>query len=237
MRVRTSGHVGAVVVGAGQAGLAVSRELLVRGIDHVVLERGCVGETWRSQRSDSFVLNTPVWMNRLPGSSMVDSDPTRFPTGREFVEDLERYVRSQGLPVREGVDVEAVELAGGTYVVKTSSGLYRSGSVVVAAGIQRTPRIPALAGGLSASTEQLEDVPFVVELRDGRSRCEGQAVTRIAASSVVGAVVRARSRSITTASLQPGNRYDGSAHRGAASWSSASRARARSAMTRLPLRS
>src|SRR2546422_7145824 len=125
-RVEASERVEAVVVGAGQAGLAVSRELLVRGIDHVVLERGRVGETWRSQRWDSFVLNTPMWMNRLPDSTMMDSDPTRFPTGREFVEGLERYVRSHDLPVREGVEVVAVEPAGRTYVVKTSARCYRS---------------------------------------------------------------------------------------------------------------
>src|SRR5215831_3743647 len=91
----------AVVVGAGQAGLGVSRELTARGVDHLVLERGRVGETWRSQRWDSFVVNTPVWMNRLPGSPEAAGDPTRFPTGREFIEDLERYAYSHGLPVIE----------------------------------------------------------------------------------------------------------------------------------------
>jgi putative flavoprotein involved in K+ transport len=153
-------RVEAVVVGAGQAGLAVSRELLVRGIDHVVLERGRVGETWRSQRWDSFVLNTPIWMNLLPGSSVMDSEPTRFPTGQEFVEGLERYVRSHDLPVREGVEVVAVEPAGRRYVVKTSVGCYRSRSVVVAAGSQRTPQIPTLASGLPVSTVQLHTARY-----------------------------------------------------------------------------
>jgi putative flavoprotein involved in K+ transport len=146
---------GVVVVGAGQAGLGVSRELVVRGVDHVVLERGRVGETWRSQRWDSFVLNTPVWMNRLPGSPDVDGDSTRFPSGREFVEDLERYARSHALPVVENVNVLAVEQAAGTYLVKTSSDCYRSRSLIVAAGIQRTPKIPVAAAGLSGAIEQL----------------------------------------------------------------------------------
>lgn len=174
--------VAAVVVGAGQAGLAVSRELVVRGIEHVVLERGRVGETWRSQRWDSFVMNTPVWMNQLPGSSVADAEPTRFPTGQEFVESLERYVRSQALPLREGVEVVSVEMDGGAYVVETSAGCYRSGSLVVAAGIQRTPRIPSLGRRLSASVEQLHSAQYrspdalepgaVLVVGSGQSGCQ-----------------------------------------------------------------
>ena len=57
----------AIVVGAGPAGLAASWHLRRRGVGHVVLERGGVGETWRTQRWDSFTLNTPTWMSRLPG--------------------------------------------------------------------------------------------------------------------------------------------------------------------------
>jgi putative flavoprotein involved in K+ transport len=130
----------AVVIGAGQAGLAVSRELVVRGVDHVVLERGRVGETWRSQRWDSFVLNTPVWMNRLPGMPEADDDPTRFPSGWEFVHELEWYVRSKSLPVVERVEVLAVTGRGGRYLVETSADRYRAGSVIIAAGI--TARLP-----------------------------------------------------------------------------------------------
>ena len=175
-------RVEAVVVGAGQAGLAVSRELLVRGVDHVVLERARVGETWRSQRWDSFVLNTPMWMNLLPGSSVTDAEPTRFPTGREFVEDLVRYVRSHDLPVHEGVEVVAVEPAGRAYVVKTPAGCYSSRSVVVAAGIQRTPQIPLLAGSLPIATEQLHTAHYrspaalesgaVLVVGSGQSGCQ-----------------------------------------------------------------
>jgi putative flavoprotein involved in K+ transport len=144
-----------VVIGAGQAGLAVSHELLVRGVDHVVLERGRVGETWRSQRWESFVLNTPVWMNLLPGASLTDPNPTRFPTRWEFVESLERYVEAQELPVHENVEVLAVEANRGTYVVDTSAGRFRARSVIVAAGAQRTPRIPAIARALPPAIEQL----------------------------------------------------------------------------------
>lgn len=145
----------AVVVGAGQAGLAVSAELAARGIDHLVLERGRVGETWRSQRWDSFVLNTPLWMNRLPEMPTADGDPTRFPTGREFVADLELYVRSRRLPVLENVEALAVTRDRGRHLVHTSAGSYRADSIVIAAGIQRTPKVPTFARDLSSSIEQL----------------------------------------------------------------------------------
>jgi putative flavoprotein involved in K+ transport len=149
-----------VVIGAGQAGLAVSHELLRRGVNHVVLERGRVGETWRSQRWESFVLNTPVWMNLLPGASLADPNPTRFPTRWEFVESLERYVETQRLPLRENVEVLAVEADGGTYIVDTSAARYRAGSVIVAAGAQRTPRIPAIARALPPAVEQLHAASY-----------------------------------------------------------------------------
>lgn len=68
-----------VVIGAGQAGLAVSGLLTQRGIAHLVLERGQVGESWRSQRWDSFALNTPNWSNQLPGAGMAERGPTNSP--------------------------------------------------------------------------------------------------------------------------------------------------------------
>jgi len=172
----------AAVVGAGQAGLGVSRELAARGVDHVVLERGRVGETWRSQRWDSFVLNTPVWMNRLPGSPEADGDAARFPTGWEFVQDLERYARSHGLPVVENVEVLAVEQRAGTYLVKTSADTYRARSLIVAAGIQNIPRIPVVARFLSGAIDQLHTAMYrrpealkpggVLVVGSGQSGCQ-----------------------------------------------------------------
>jgi putative flavoprotein involved in K+ transport len=172
----------AVVVGAGQAGLGVSRELGTRGVDHVVLERGRVGETWRSQRWDSFALNTPLWMNRLPGSPEVEEDPTRFPSGAEFVETLERYARVHVLPVVENVEVLAVEQDAGTYVLKTSADIFRSKSLIIAAGIQRTPKIPDVARSLSGALNQLHTATYrspealepgaVLVVGSGQSGCQ-----------------------------------------------------------------
>src|SRR5512144_640695 len=91
-----------VVVGAGQAGLAVSRELTKAGVAHVVLERGRVGETWR-RRWDSFCLVTPNWSLQLPDHAYDGDDPDGFLPREEVVAYLERY--AVGAPVEQGVEV------------------------------------------------------------------------------------------------------------------------------------
>lgn len=96
-----------VVVGGGQAGLATSRALQQRGLTHVVLERARIGETWRSQRWDSFRLNTPGWANALPGLEFPGGRES-FGTATDLVGYFEEYRRHFGLPVREGVAVRSV---------------------------------------------------------------------------------------------------------------------------------
>jgi putative flavoprotein involved in K+ transport len=99
--VRTNGtaeQVEVVVVGAGQAGLAVSYYLQAFGVEHVVLERGRIGESWRSARWDSFTLVTPNWMTRLPGYQMAAGTGGEFPPKDDVVSMLERL--AGGLPVR-----------------------------------------------------------------------------------------------------------------------------------------
>src|SRR5215208_7476002 len=100
-------RVGTVVIGAGQAGLANSYELARRGLDHVVLERGRVGEAWRG-RWDSLCMVLPNWYNGLPGFPYQGDDPDGFQTRDEWVADLGRYATDFALPVREGVAVSAV---------------------------------------------------------------------------------------------------------------------------------
>lgn len=94
-------------------------------------------------------------MNRLPGSPEVMSDRDTFPTGSEFVEQLEQYGRSQGLPVIENAEVLEVELRSGIYTVRTLSESYRARNLVVASGSQNVPRVPRLAGCLTGSIDQL----------------------------------------------------------------------------------
>ena len=166
MRLRDHRHgavIDAVVIGAGQAGLAVSHHLSRHGIEHVVLERGSVGESWRSQRWDSFALNSPNWMNRLPGDAEDVAPRDGFLTRDQFVDRLVRYGEAHRVPLRTGVQVTSVEQGadGGLFLVSTSgpdadaTGVVEARSVVVAAGMQRTPRLPALAGNLPGWLRQV----------------------------------------------------------------------------------
>lgn len=135
-------RIDAVVVGAGQAGLAVSHELAAAGVDHVVLERGRIGDTWR-RRWASFCLVTPNWSVRLPGFPYDGDDPDGFMPRDEIVAYLERYAASFDAPVREGVAVAAVRRAGAGFVLETSSGTLRARTLVVASGAyQREHEVP-----------------------------------------------------------------------------------------------
>jgi len=98
----------AVVIGAGQSGLGISRELSRQGVEHVLLDRGRIAESWRSQRWDAFALNSPAWMNVLPGDTPPEAHD-EFPSAPAFALRLERYAFRHRLPVREGVGAEAVE--------------------------------------------------------------------------------------------------------------------------------
>ncbi|MDQ3740170.1 MAG: NAD(P)-binding domain-containing protein, partial [Actinomycetota bacterium] len=134
-------HVETIVIGAGQAGLALSHELTALGRDHLVLERGRVGERWRSERWDSLALLTPNWLNRLPGAPP-HADPDGFLSRDGFVGHLERYARSFGAPVVEGATVLSVTRG---YVVRTDVGEWRADNVVVATGAFDVPHVPAAA--------------------------------------------------------------------------------------------
>jgi putative flavoprotein involved in K+ transport len=140
------------VVGGGPAGLALSRELSRAGVGHVVLERGRVGESWRTQRWDSFRLNSQVWTNRVPGE-LLAGPPERFPTASELVEAFERL--ADPLPVAEGVEALRAEPTNGHWRLATSDGHLLAGAVVVASGFQNVPRRPAYAAALPSEIAQL----------------------------------------------------------------------------------
>src|SRR5215218_5475808 len=101
-------RIDSLVIGAGHAGLGVSCELVRRGVEHLVLEQGRIGDTWRSQRWDAFALNTPGWMNRLP-DDVEPACPDVFPSAAEFALALERYAFKHRLPVRDATAVRAVQ--------------------------------------------------------------------------------------------------------------------------------
>ncbi len=143
-----------VVVGAGQAGLSVSYYLRSFGVEHVVLERGVVAESWRSQRWDSFTLVTPNWMTRLPGHLLAAGTGADFICWDAVVGMLERF--AAGLPVREDVDVLSVAEGDRGYRVTTPGGEISARAVVIAGGGQRVPVIPALAARLPAELHQYD---------------------------------------------------------------------------------
>ena len=115
-------HTTTVVVGAGHCGLAVSRRLAARSIDHVVLERGEVADSWRTQRWDSLRLLTPNWMTRLPGFAYRGDDPDGYLTAPEVVALPRGLRRRVGRPVRSGVTVTSVRPGGRGYLVSTDRG-------------------------------------------------------------------------------------------------------------------
>src|SRR3954470_2311677 len=143
MRVHT------VVIGGGQAGLAMSAGLTEQGIDHVVLERGRVAHAWRTQRWDSFRLLSPNWMTRLPGFRYDGPDPDGYMATPEVLTFFERYAARIDAPVREHTAVHSVRRRDGQFVVTTDGGVWTADAVVVATGAAAQPRIPALASGMT----------------------------------------------------------------------------------------
>jgi putative flavoprotein involved in K+ transport len=134
-----------LVVGAGQAGIAMSEHLGRAGVPHLVLERSRIAERWRSARWDSLVMNGPAWHDRYPGLEF-DGDPDAFP-GKEAVADyFAAYAEKIGAPVRCGVEVRSVERMPGRpgFRVETSEGVIEAQSVVAATGPFQKPVIPAI---------------------------------------------------------------------------------------------
>jgi putative flavoprotein involved in K+ transport len=144
-----------VVIGGGQAGLATSRELTDLGVEHRVLERGRVGQSWRG-RWDSFCLVTPNWTVRLPGLHYDGADPDGYMPRDEIVAYLERYATAVGPSVREGVDVLALRSRQDGFELETSDGDLRADTVVLATGAYQRPHRPAGASTLPSDLPQID---------------------------------------------------------------------------------
>jgi putative flavoprotein involved in K+ transport len=159
----------AIVIGAGQAGLAMSHCLAGLGIDHIVLERGRLAERWRSERWDSLRLLTPNWMNRLPGWSYQGTDPDGFMTASEVVAFLEQYARVSATPVVTGAAVRSVRRVASGYRVESNRGVWHAQSVVIATGHCDVPYVPAMAQCLPPSIHQVTPTAYrnPAELPDG----------------------------------------------------------------------
>jgi cation diffusion facilitator CzcD-associated flavoprotein CzcO len=145
-----------VIVGAGQAGLSLSHELAAAGVDHIVLERGRVGETWRG-RWDSFCLVIPNWTVQLPGGRYRGDDPDGFMPKSEIVRHLVEYAESFGAPVHEGVRVTSLEPGDhGAFLLRTSNGDIRAKEVVLASGGYQKPHRPPAAAQLPAAIHAID---------------------------------------------------------------------------------
>jgi putative flavoprotein involved in K+ transport len=133
------------VIGAGHAGLAMSRCLAERSIDHVVLERGEVANTWRNERWDSLRLLTPNWQSRLPGFGYGGDDPDGYRTVPEVIRFIEDYARAISAPVETGTRVTSVRSTGARYSIRTDRGDWECRTVVLASGACSIPEVPACA--------------------------------------------------------------------------------------------
>ena len=137
-----------VIVGAGQSGLAMSRCLTELSIDHVLLERGQVANSWRTERWDSLRLLTPNWQNRLPGYKYTGHDPDGFMTMPEVVDYINGYAEVISAPVEARTEVVSVRRSDDGFVVVTDKGEWSARSVVLASGPYSLPDTPPFAAAL-----------------------------------------------------------------------------------------
>ncbi len=175
-------HLNIVVVGGGQAGVAMSAVLQRSGIEHVVLERQRVGERWRSERWDSLRFQFPNWALELPGYAYAGDDPNGFAHWQEILQLIETYAAHRQTPVREHMKVTELRAEDGGFVLSVPDGTIRARQVVVATGPFQRPRIPRFAGEVAPSILQSdptryrrpEDLPegAVLVVGSGASGCQ-----------------------------------------------------------------
>jgi len=170
-----------VVIGGGQAGLAASRCLDEQGIDHVILERGEVANTWRTERWDSLKLLTPNWQCQLPGYQYSGERPDDYMAVAELVEFLEGYARHISAPVHTGTEVLNVSLVDDAYQVDTNRGRWRCRTVVVAGGAYNIPVMPGCSEGLPSSIHSLNALSYrsPEQLDDGGVLVVGASATGV----------------------------------------------------------
>jgi putative flavoprotein involved in K+ transport len=149
-----------VIIGAGHAGLAMSRRLTEASIDHVVIERGEVGNSWRTERWRTLRLLTPNWQTRLPGLRYQGVDPNGYMRAAEVVELLARYAATIEAPVQSNTLVTALRTRRSVYEVVTDHGTWSARSVVIATGACNVPAVPAIAAATPASITSLSAMRY-----------------------------------------------------------------------------
>ncbi len=155
-----------IVIGAGHAGLSASYFLAQKNVGHIVLEKGRVGETWRTQRWDSFAVNTPNALSVLPGDEYAGDRPEGFPLLNEFIGSLQAYAEKFHLPVKEQANVISVKKDGGTKrftLTVTENGainFYHCRQVIVASGIMNKKKVPSFSSEISKEILQLHTMDY-----------------------------------------------------------------------------
>jgi putative flavoprotein involved in K+ transport len=148
------------IIGGGQAGLAMSRCLTDRAIDHVVVERGRVANSWLTERWDSLRLLTPNWMTRLPGLAYDGAEPHGYMTAGEVAALITRYGRSFEAPVVEHTRVTSVIGGSGWFRVHTTRGAISTRAVVVATGANGSPTVPPVSAAVPERVVQLHSLQY-----------------------------------------------------------------------------
>ncbi len=137
-------HIDTLIIGGGQAGLAMSAQLRERGVPHLVLERHRIAERWRTERWDSLVANGPAWHDRFPILTFDEIDPDAFAPKEQIAAYFEAVAEKIAAPIRCGVEVTSLEPSSAGFVAETSAGRVEARNVVVATGPFQKPLIPTL---------------------------------------------------------------------------------------------
>jgi putative flavoprotein involved in K+ transport len=170
-----------IVVGAGHAGLAASRCLSERSIDHLVIERGEVANTWRNERWDSLTLLTPNWQSSLPGYSYSGEDPNGFMTMPELIDFIDEYAKFVNTPLQTQTNVTSVRRDAEMYEVVTDNGTWRCRGVVLASGACNVPALPKVSEDLPDRLESvtMHDYRNPEQLRQGGVLVVGASATGV----------------------------------------------------------
>ena len=170
-----------VIIGAGHAGLAMSRRLTARGVDHVVLERGEVANAWRTERWPSLRLLTPNWQTKLPGFAYDGADPDGYTPVREVADYIARYGAAIEAPVHTQTTVRSVRMSDDGYAVVTDQGTWGAPTVVMASGACNLANVPSFAGAVPSSVRTLTPMNYrgADDLPDGGVLVVGAAATGV----------------------------------------------------------
>jgi putative flavoprotein involved in K+ transport len=180
-------NIAVVVIGAGQSGLAMSRHLTERSIDHVLLERGEVANSWARERWDSLRLLTPNWQSRLPGFAYDGSEPDGYMRMSEVVGFLRRYADVVRAPVETGTCVTRVTQVDDGYTVTTNRQTFRCRALVIASGACNVATVPKFSGGLPRSIASLTPMDYrnPAQLPDGGVMIVGASATGVQLASEI----------------------------------------------------